>query len=65
MDSYQNEKCRQEEIRLNLKELFLKKAIMRHEHPSKVGFIFSELFTLKMANFGAYNFSQFLKESLQ
>lgn len=35
MDSYQNEKCRQEEIRLNLKELFLKKAIMRHEHPSK------------------------------
>lgn len=30
----------------------------------KVGFLFSELFTLKMANFGAYNFSQFLKESL-
>ena len=29
----------------------------------KVGFIFSELFTLKMANFVAYKVSQLLKES--
>jgi len=29
----------------------------------KVGLIFSELFTLKMANFVAYKVSQLLKES--
>lgn len=34
----------QEEIRLNIKKLFLKKGIMRREHPGKVVDLFSQEF---------------------